>query len=387
MKSNSSRNVLHTRVVTGAGGGPEKTILNSPRFLKVHGYSVSCVYMRHPRDHRFSHLEHLAREKGAELLTVDDRGPLDWRVLVRLQDIYREHQPAIWHGHDYKSNLFGLWFNRSHQMKLVTTVHGWVERTWKTPLYYAVDRFCLRRYDAVVCVSRDLHDACIDLGVSEDCCWLLPNAIDTDEFKRREPLAAAKARHGISPNRFLIGAVGRLSDEKGFTFLIRAVRKLADEGLDLALWIAGEGPEEAKLRRLIAGLGLGERVSLLGHRTDMKDLYHAMELFVLSSKREGLPNVVLEAMAMEVPVVCTRVAGTPDLIKHGENGLLVNPGSAGSLAAAIKQLQTDPQLRADLGRRARATIEESYSFGRRMDSMLSIYETVLGREPESFTKN
>src|SRR5688572_23771369 len=124
--------VLHTRVVTGVGGGPEKTILNSPRFLPELGYQALCAYMRPANDEGFAALRRKAREADASLLEVDDGGPLDFGLVRRFTDICREQRVAIWHGHDYKSNLLGILVRRHWPMKLITTVHGWVKHTWRT---------------------------------------------------------------------------------------------------------------------------------------------------------------------------------------------------------------------------------------------------------------
>lgn len=369
-----SRGVLHVRIVTGAGGGPDKTILRSPRYLREMGFSATCAYLRHPDNSQFAELERRAVQWEAPLVPVDDLGPLDWRLPGRLLELLAAYRPVIWHGHDYKSNLLGLLLRRSHPMRLVTTVHGWVSRTWKTPLYYAIDRFCVRRYDEVICVSRDLEAKCLRLGLPRQRCSYVPNAVDEAEFRRREPASSAKLRFGVSAERFVVGAVGRLAREKGFALLLRAAARLRSEGLDLEVWIAGEGEQRAELAALAADPLLEGRVKLLGFRSDAPDLYRAMDLFALSSLREGLPNVLLEAMATELPVVCSRVAGVPDLIQDGKNGVLVRPGSVDELAAAIKRLHGDAALRCRLGAEARRTVENRFTFGRRMEAIRAVYE-------------
>src|SRR5262245_25672385 len=136
--------VLDTRVVSGSGGGPDKTILNSPRFLTPMGYRMLCAYMHPPGDPGFEQLRREAEPWRAPLLSVHDRGPLDWRVASAMLRICRREKVAVWHGHDYKSNALGLLLRPFWRMKLVTTVHGWVHETRRTPLYYAVDRLSLR---------------------------------------------------------------------------------------------------------------------------------------------------------------------------------------------------------------------------------------------------
>jgi glycosyltransferase involved in cell wall biosynthesis len=151
--------------------------------------------------------------------------------------------------------------------------------------------------------------------------------------------------------------------------------------VDAELWVAGEGGEVARLRALAAELGAGERVRLSGYHSDLRQLYEALDVFALSSHREGLPNVLLEAMALEVPVVATRVAGVPSLLRDGENGLLVEPGDEEGLARAIGRLLADPGLRARLGQAGRGTIEAGYSFALRMQKVRQLYDDLLSACP------
>src|SRR5262249_9818316 len=156
---------------------------------------------------------------------------------------------------------------------------------------------------------------------------------------------SARARLGLEPNRFVVGAVGRLSAEKGFDLLIRAVGRLLKGGADVQLIIVGDGEERPRLEALITELGLVDRVLMLGYRPDVSELYQAMDVYALSSLSEGLPNVLLEAMALEVPIVATRIAGVPRLVRDEVTGLLVEPGSVDALTHGLDRLLADPALR------------------------------------------
>jgi glycosyltransferase involved in cell wall biosynthesis len=258
-------------------------------------------------------------------------------------------------------------------MRLVTTVHGWVHETRRTPLYYWIDRLCLPHYELVICVSPDLRKRCLACGVRPKRCVLLENAIDTTEFSRCLTTREAKERLALPPDRFVIGAVGRLSAEKGFDLLIRATHQLLRTGRDVELRIVGEGEERSRLQSLIDELGIGERARLLGYVSDTRLFYQGLDVFALSSFREGLPNVLLEAMALNVPIVATDIAGIPRLVREGENGLLVEPGGEQALASAVGQLMDQPELRERFGRAGRATVEASYSFAARMQRIRELY--------------
>ncbi len=210
--------VLETRVVAGSGGGPDKTILNSPRFLWSAGYETLCVYLRPPGDPGFDPLRQKARIWQAPLIELDDRGPWDWRVVNHLLNICRRERVAIWHGHDYKSNALGLLLRRFWPMRLVTTVHGWVHETRRTPLYYWIDRVCLPRYERVICVSPDLLEKSVACGVPRERCALIENGIDTEgqdrpgtpswplRHRRRGPSFPREGIRSFDPGRKSIAA-------------------------------------------------------------------------------------------------------------------------------------------------------------------------------------
>ncbi len=184
--------VLDARVVTGSGGGPDKTILNTPRFLDRLGYRMVCAYMHPPKDPGFDAIVKKAERYNAPLISIPDRGPWDWRVLTELLSVCRRENVTIWHGHDYKTNALGILLRRFWPMRLVTTVHGWVHHTSRTPLYYKLDQLCLSRYERVICVSDDLLELCLSSVVNARNCLLLENGLDIDEYTRK--LSTSEAR-------------------------------------------------------------------------------------------------------------------------------------------------------------------------------------------------
>lgn len=385
--------VLDVRIVSGTGGGPDKTILNSPRHLEHTRYRNVAAYIHAPGDPGFASIAARAEERRCPLIAIPDPHPFDVRTLAKLADVCRSLDVRIWHGHDYKSNLFGVLLERLCDLRLVTTVHGWVKHTAKTPLYFAIDRFALRRHREVIAVSRDLYDASLAAGVMRDRLTLIENAIDTDEFRRSAPAhdsplrrtppgrLVAGAPGGLvagAPGRLVVGAVGRLSEEKGFHLLVEAVERVLDRGLDVELWIAGEGDQRARLDVQIGASRWRERMRLLGFQRDVRALFEALDVFALSSLREGLPNVVLEAMAMEVPVLATRCGGMEAFARDGEDALLVPAGDAGALADALERLVRDADLRRRLSLAARAKIEREHGFAQRMQRVRAIYDRLVG---------
>jgi glycosyltransferase involved in cell wall biosynthesis len=377
--------VLDVRVVTGTGGGPEKTILNSPRYLLASGYKMLCAYLHPPADPGFDVLRRKAADRAAPLISIPDHGPFDWQVVRRLTEVCRSERVVIWHGHDYKSNLLGLVIKQFWPMHLVTTLHGWgVKDSKRISAYYLLDRLTLRYYERVFCVSKDLYDQGRRAGVPAHRCELLENGIDLEEYKRRQPVELAKQNLGIPRGRFLVGAVGRLSEEKGFDLLVQAVTHLLRKGTDLGLVIIGEGPERHRLEDLIRTSGYSDRFHLAGFQAETKPWYEAMDCYALSSHSEGLPNVVLEAMALEAPVVATRVAGVPRVVRDGENGITIAPGSVSELEAGLNRLHASPELCRRFRQAARRTVEQRYSFADRMKVLQHAYDRLLCRVPTRY---
>ncbi|XZE54224.1 glycosyltransferase [Planctomycetaceae bacterium SH139] len=371
--------VLHARVVTGHGGGPDKTIVTAPRYYGEYGFQSKCLYLHPPEDEGFEVIRRRAAQQGTELVEIIDRGPLDPRVFWQAWRLCRGLQPAIWHGHDYKTNLLGLMLRRAGcRMRLVTTVHGWVKQTSRTPLYYRIDKLCLPRYEHVYCVSQDQIDACRELGVREDRLFLLDNAIDLDTFSRRRD--RSQARDGwltVAPGRCLVGAMGRLSAEKGFDLLIRSAAERIAAGDPIEMVIAGDGDQREPLLQLIHELGMQKHIRLLGFCEDIIPFYEAIDLFVLSSLREGLPNVLLEAMAIGVPILSTRVAGVPRLLQHDQNGWLIDCGDQAALTESLGRLIADAQTRQRLAKAGRETVETRFSFEQRARKQCECYTKLL----------
>jgi len=368
--------VLHTRVVTGNGGGPEKTILNSPRFLQPFGIDSACLFMHPPGDPGFAVLESKAAAAGAEIIGVDDKGPLDRNVIKQCIRVCRERKVDVWHAHDYKSNALGLLVKQFHPMKLVTTAHGWVRFTKRTPLYYWIDRLSMKRYDQVVCVSQDLKERCEKAGIADERLSLIDNAIVAEDYDPSPPKPSERKRFGFGNDHIILGACGRLSEEKGFDRLVSAVSKLVADGHNIGLVIAGEGHLKETLQKQIEELNLINNVLLTGFLKDPRELYRAIDVFVLSSLREGLPNVVLEAMASQRAVVTTNVNGIPRLVNDGRNGIVVDCDDEDQLYDGIRKVVQSPDLVTTLAKAGRTTVEEKFNFGTRMAKMVGVYRSL-----------
>lgn len=369
------RRMAHLRVVAGTGGGPEKTILNSPRFIRHHGYDAQVVYLCAPDPTIQQSLRTRAEKLECPLTLIEDHGMRDVSVIKKLLRFMRQERIELLQTHDYKSNVLGLILRRFHKMHLVSMLHGWTDTTGRMPLYIAIDKKTLPWYEKLICVSEDLVDECKKLRIPERKIQLVHNAIDLATYTRTTSKELAKREIGIEGNDPLIGMVCRLSPEKGIIEAIAMVSRLNAQGKRVQLWVAGDGPFRPDVEREIASRGLGEQVRLLGQLSDTRLFYQAMDAFLLNSIREGLPNVVLEAMALEVPVVATRVAGVPSLIRPNQTGWLIEPGDEKALDSSVLE-SLDPQLGTEKASSARRLIETDFSFDKRMERVAGIYDSL-----------
>jgi glycosyltransferase involved in cell wall biosynthesis len=265
--------------------------------------------------------------------------------------------------HGYKADLLGWLAARRVGVPVVAVSRGWTGATLKVRLYEALDRLSLHAMDAVVCVSEGQAARVRRAGVPVGRVHVIRNAISTERFEKPDPtyrqrLLALFPR----PVRWVVGAAGRLSPEKGFGVLVEAAADVLRAEPDAGFVVFGDGPLRAEIAGRIDTLGLGDRVLLPGFQADLDGYLPALDLLVLPSFTEGLPNVVLEAFAARVPVVATAVGGTPEVVEDGINGYLVPAGMPAALAGRIHEALQDGHRRREMGNRGYQRVRAQLTF-------------------------
>lgn len=240
-----------------------------------------------------------------------------------------------------------------------------------SPLHYFITRFALRRADHITATGLRLAEAATRYAPAGKPVTVVPYGVDLREFRPRPRGERSEV---------VIGAVTRLSKEKGLHYLLEAFAVVAGRRPEASLVLAGEGPERRRLERLAARLGLGERVQFLGEvpHEQVPQVLQGLDIFAMPSTYEGFGVAALEAGAMEVPVVASRIHGIPDVVVDGETGLLVPPRDRQALAAALERLAADGDLRRRLGRAGRAFVAEHYSWEENTTQMEALYRAALG---------
>jgi glycosyltransferase involved in cell wall biosynthesis len=297
-------------------------------------------------------------------LEVTRRGYLRERSLIR--GLVRSRDVSIVHTHGYRSDIVGGHAGRESGVPIVTTVHGFTGGGWKNRAYERLQRLVFRRFDAVIAVSRAQAEQLRGTGVPARILHVVPNALSTHPA----PLTRAEARRALDlpADGLIAGWVGRVSREKGIDVFIDALASITDRVIEAA--IMGDGPERAA-ESARAEFIAPSRFIWLGAVPDAAKYFAAFDLFVLSSRTEGLPMVLLEAMAAGIPIVATKVGGIPDVVSPSE-GVLVAPEEPEELAAAIRASLDDRDTA--IARARAAQLRQRSDFG--VESWIARYEAI-----------
>ena len=370
--------VLELRSVRGTGGGPEKTILFGAQRHDRGRFAITVCYIRDARDDVFG-IDARARQLDIDYVEVREAHSFDVRVWPQLLSLVRDRGFDLIHGHDYKTNLLALLLARRTGAVPLATSHGWTGHTWRERrLYYPADRRIMRRMPRVIAVSSDVRQALIQSGTPPEKVTVLLNGIEPGAFTRDTTRREAVRRElGILATDRLIGAVGRLEPQKRFDLLIQAVAALKASHPDVKLAIVGDGSLRASLEAQAARAGVSPDTRFLGHRTDIAALHDAFDVFAQSSEYEGTPNAVLEAMAMETPIVATDAGGTGELALPGVHGLIVPAGDVEALRSVLANVLDDRAGATMRARAARRRIEQELSFAERTRKLEEIYDQLV----------
>jgi len=371
--------VLELRSVLGTGGGPEKTILQGAAQSDPERFDVTVCYLRDRRDPVFT-IDERAKKLGVRYVEVLERHSFDWRVWPQLRRLIRDRRVQIVHAHDYKTDFLALLLARTQGVIPLTTAHGWAGNTPRHRFYFFFDRRLIRHFPIAIAVSERIRQTLIEHGAQPGRVRAIRNGIDSMQFRRSQTLRQElRGRLGAPIAGTWVVGVGRLEQEKRFDVLLEAVAQ-TDPTTVAGVILAGDGTCRQLLEQRASATDLRGRVHFLGHVTDVRPVYEASDIFAQSSDSEGIPNAVLEAMAMETPAVATDVGGTSELLADGVDGLLVPRRDPGALALALKRTVLDADATQSRVRHARKRVEDELSFGRRTRALESIYEELLRHE-------
>lgn len=353
-------------------GGAESVVRDLSRGLTGRGYEVEAALLlegdaAHP-------YERVLAEVGAKVHPIR-MPPRAYRREARaLAELLEMRRPDVVHTHGFRPDVQAGRVAGRAGIARVSTLHGFTGGDLRTRLYERLQVRTVRRFEQVVVVSRPLEARMRRAGVPPARLHLLRNAWSRAESPM--PRGEARAELGLPPDVFAIGWVGRLSAEKGGDVLVEALARLAD--VPFAACVVGDGPDRPALEARARSLGLSDRMRWCGIRPQAGRLFSAFDAFVLSSRTEGTPIVLLEAMQAGVPIVATGVGGVPDVVGPAE-ALLVPSEDPDALAGALRALRADAagaRRRADAARRR---LDAEFAEGPWLDAYERIYREARPR--------
>jgi len=299
-----------------------------------------------------------------------------WRERAAVLELCRGLRPAVVHTHGYRPDVVDAGVARGLGIPIVTTVHGFTGGGWKNRLYERLQRRAYRRFDAVVAVSRPLVAALVRGGVPRHRVHWVQNA--WQETGPRLDRSVARRALGLPEDGFVVGWAGRLSHEKGPDVFLDALAHLTD--LPVSVSMLGNGQEHGALAARARELGVERYIRWHGLVPNAGRRFAAFDVFVLSSRTEGTPIVLFEAMAMGVPIVAARVGGVPDVVSPAE-AALVAPADPGALAAAIRSVYRDAAAARERARRARERLLKDFTVPPWLDRYDAVYRLVSRTTP------
>lgn len=369
--------VLH--LIDSAGVyGAEKVLLSLARESAKSGHDVIVGTIVGPTD-LGDPLGDAARAMNIAHVQFGMRDGVDIAGLRRVVQFVGERRVQVIHTHGYKANILIALVPRSgREWVQICTLHGWTSRSRmsRLALYEVAERLLLHRSDEIVAVSAEIAEK-VRAPAIVGRLTTIPNGIELGDVVAAVDRGSA-AERDRRPTELL--AVGRLGAEKGMDLVIHAVHQLRARGDDICLSIAGAGPESDRLRSLVDELSLNGHVRFLGYRTDVGGLLEKADFFVLGSRTEGLPIVLLEAMAYGTPVICTPVGDIPKVLDDGRCGWLASEVSIDSVAEAIRTAVTAaPEEIVSRVVSALEQVRSHHSSSAMAERYLAIYSQALNR--------
>ena len=358
--------------VTGRGGA-EKALVDLALGLDRRRYNVTVCATRTAGNY-----QPLLDAAGVRSIVLERHSRRDMSKLAGLVRRLRRERVHVLHTHLFGSNTWGRLLGKLAGVPVIIAHEHWSSKAQKEVW---VDRLLYRLSDRILVPSAASKQIVMDMeGIPARYIDVIYNGVDISRFRPGADRAAVRRELDLPEDAVVVGTVGRLSADKGGQdHLIRAVAGVRQDQPATRLLVVGDGPLRPGLEAL-AATELGAAARFTGQRADVARLLGAMDIFVLPSLKEALPIAVLEAMAMRLPAVATRVGGVPEVVDDGTTGFVVPPGDEAALRGALARLVADPALRERLGAAGQAHVQAHFTLEQMVQQVEHLYDALAGRK-------
>lgn len=356
--------------------GAERVVANLCQEMKGMDVSVLCLT---PNKNAVVQFQSEVEKSATKWTMVDNSIGKSIKILQRIR---QRHKNIVIHAHGYKEIVVACLFKKLSGCGVVVTQHGFTERNFKSRCYNWIDMALCRWADikSVLCVSGDIYRRYSDFGIPKSRLVLLPNGVLAQEKPTDNSVRAVVAKQlNVSNDTRIILYAGRLSEEKDPLLFVETIKCLldTDASLGFVAVIAGEGPLHGLVCGELDQYSNNGRVKMLGFVENIDELLGAADILLLTSKTEGTPMIVLEAMVQHCAVVATNVGGMSDIITHGKNGFLVNDRTADALSACCEKLLKSPADHHRITNAAKREVLERFSLNSQMEGYRQRYRECL----------
>jgi glycosyltransferase involved in cell wall biosynthesis len=374
-------NILYIRDSSGIYGA-ERVILTTAKNINPEKYNFMLLCMQR-EDADSQSLLNLAVYFKITVLTVKVNSSFDVSAILRIRKIIKKHQVQIIHTHDFKSDFYGLAATLFLKTKRLLTAHGSTRDSVIKKFYlFFTERIVYKFYDRIIVVSEDVAAYLKKRHVDNNKMIVIQNGLDPDilTYSDSEGTGSLFNSGVIHHTDRLFAVIGRLYPDKGHRFFLEAFSKLTAEFKNVKAILIGDGPNRSVLEKLVRNLKLEKTVFVLGYKKSIKPFYSRINYIVISSIREGLPYVLLEAMFLKIPVLATSVGDIPLLIKDDKSGYLVAPADSEALYQGMRKMLIQPEHKLnEFITEAYKTVFDRFSAKRMVQNLENVYTNLTAK--------
>jgi len=366
--------ILHLRA-SNFYGGPERQLHYHARLARQSEFEITVgSFLENGQEPDF--LSVIARD-DIKTVCFDVKSAYDIKAVSKIRGYLSQNRIDILATHDYRTHFWGFLSTRGSGVRWLAFSRGWTLDNFRVRLFHWIDKIIIRFADHIAAVSKAQKIKLQRLLIPSSKISVASNSIEIAAFERIKP-GDLKGRFGFPETAIVVISGGRFSREKGQEFLVRVAELAIKSDDSLRFVLFGDGPELEKIKDRISSDGFNDKIICPGFEKEIWAAIKGADILVNPSMSEGMPNIVLESMALGTPVIATAVGGVPEIIENGKNGMLVKYDDSDDLIKAILSLASDSSLRMKISESAINTVNNSFSFHSQMIVLSEVYSRLIG---------